>query len=101
MLDQSQIQVLLSGIPKVAAAYFQEPPASLMKYPCIIYALDNREHSHADNAPYQKSKRYQVTVIDTEGDNTIPDVVEDLPYSAFERRFVADGLYHDVFNIYF
>lgn len=72
-----------------------------MEYPCIIYKLDKRESTHADNAPYRKSKRYQVTVIDSDALSTIPDVVEDLPTCAFERRFVADKLYHDVFNIYF
>lgn len=101
MLDQSQIQTLLSSIPKVKKAYFQEPSATVMEYPCVIYKLDDRKNRHADNAPYQKSKRYQVTVIDKDPVSTIPDIVSDLPLSTFERRFVADGLYHDVFNIYF
>lgn len=72
-----------------------------MEYPCIVYKLDERKNRHADNTPYQKSKRYQVTVIDKDPVSTIPDLVSDLPLSAFERRFVADGLYHEVFNIYF
>lgn len=99
--DQSQIQVLLSGIPEVKAAYFQAPPATAMVYPCILYSLDTRESLHADNAPYRKTKRYQVTVMDRDPTSTIPDAVQDLPLSSFERRYVVEGLYHDIFNIYF
>ena len=100
-MDQSQIQALLSGIPEVKKAYFQEPPASVMEYPCIIYHLDDRGIVHADNAPYRKLKRYQVTVIDGNPTSTIPDAVADLPYCSFDRRFVVGQLNHDIFNIYF
>lgn len=73
----------------------------MMEFPCILYKLDDREIRHANNAPYQKSKRYQVTVMDRNGLSQIPDAVADLPLCAFERRFVVDQLYHDVFNLYF
>lgn len=72
-----------------------------MVYPCIIYDLDKREANHADNIPYRTAKRYQVTVIDRNGLSTIPDAVFNLPMCAFERRFKANSLYHDVFNVYF
>lgn len=73
----------------------------MMEYPCILYKLDKREVQHANNSPYQKSKRYQVTVLDPDINSLIPDTVADLPLCVHERRFVASGLYHDVFNIYF
>lgn len=98
---QPLLQTLLSSIAGVKKAYFEEPPENMMEYPCIVYHLDTRESRHADNSPYQKSKRYQVTVIDQEGLSLIPDAVQDLPLCAFERRFVVGQLYHDVFNLYF
>lgn len=73
----------------------------MMQYPCIIFHLDNREVRHADNLPYHKRKRYQVTVIDRNPISTIPDAVAAFPLCAFERQFVANQLYHDVFNLYF
>jgi len=73
----------------------------MMEYPCILYKLDNRESRHANNAPYQKSKRYQLTVMDQDGLSLIPEAVHDLPRCSFERRFVVGQLYHDVFNLYF
>jgi hypothetical protein len=95
-----QLQALLNGIPGVKA-WFQEPSADQMKYPCIIFKLDGRDASHADNTPYRHMKRYQVTVMDRNPLSTIPDAVANLPQCTFERRFVADKLYHDVFNLYF
>ena len=96
-----QLQALLSGIPGVKKVYFQEPSADLMEYPCIVYHLDDREVIHADNTPYRQSKRYQVTVMDTNGVGTIPDAVANLPLCSFDRRFTVGNLYHDVFNLYF
>jgi hypothetical protein len=96
-----ELQTLLSGIPGVTKAYFQEPPADMMEYPCIVYGLDDRDTSFADNNPYRSAKRYQVTIIDKNPDSPIPDVVAALPLSSFSRRFVANKLNHEVFNLYF
>ena len=96
-----QLQALLSGILEVKAAYFQAPPADKMEYPCIIYDLDDRETLFADNNPYRHTKRYQVTVIDRNPDSLIPDAVAALPLSSFSRRFTANSLHHEVFNLYF
>jgi len=96
-----ELQALLNGIPGVTKAWFQEPSANSMTYPCIIFKLDRRDTTHADNLPYRRTKRYQVTVIDRNPLSTIPDAVHSLPQCAFDRRFVVSGLYHDVFNLYF
>jgi hypothetical protein len=96
-----QLQAILNSIPGVKKAWFQEPSADNMEYPCIIFKLDSRGATHADNTPYRRTKRYQVTVIDKSPLSDIPDAVHSLPQCAFERRFVASSLYHDVFNLYF
>lgn len=101
MGQREQLQTLLSGIPGVAKAYFQAPPADKMEYPCILYSIDNRDTSFANNTPYRSIKRYQVTVIDRDPDSLIPDVVAALPLSSFSRRFTADNLHHEVYNLYF
>lgn len=96
-----QLQTLLSGIPDVVAAYLQAPPANMMQYPCILYSLDDRGTAFADNNPYRHTKRYQVTVIDRNVRSTIPDEVAKLPMCSFDRRFMSNNLYHEVFNLYF
>lgn len=72
-----------------------------MVYPCIVYNRDFSNTQFADNLPYRRKKRYQVTIIDQNPDSVIPDKVADLPMCLFERHFTAGNLHHDVYNIYF
>lgn len=74
-----------------------------MSYPCFVFSRSAQQVVHADNAPYHRSQRYQVTYIDRDPDpeSGILEKVADLPLCAFERHFVVDNLNHDIFNIYF
>ncbi len=98
--SQQDLQTLLSGIEGVQAAYLQ-PPSTGMDYPCIKYERDNSWVSRADNLMYLFFKRYQVTVIDRDPDSAIPDLVEALPHTRFDRYYVAANLNHWVYNLYF
>lgn len=72
-----------------------------MSYPCIVYQRYNALTSFADNVPFRHTKRYQVTVIDSDPDSPIPDKVAALPMCLHNRFFVANNLNHDVFNLYY
>jgi hypothetical protein len=72
-----------------------------MQYPCIVYSRDMALSSFADNIPYRRTKRYQVTVMDRDPDSLIPDKVADLPRCTLNRFFTQDGINHDVFQLYF
>lgn len=96
-----KLQLLLASLPGVAKAYFQPPADIRMDYPCIVYQRDSLDTIFADNNPYRRTKRYQVTVIDQDPDSTIPDLVAALPFSTFSRHFNADKLNHDVYTLYF
>jgi hypothetical protein len=96
-----ELQTLLSGLLGNPNVYFQAPPNNEMQYPCIIYAWDDTKTDFADNSPYRRSKRYQVTVIDRNPDSLIPDDIAQLPLSSMEQTFKADNLNHFVFTLYF
>lgn len=81
--------------------YFQPPESIKMKYPCIIYKLDNINTTYADDMPYLHKRRYSITVIDRDPDSVIRDKVTHLKTSNFERAYVSDNLYHSVFNIFY
>lgn len=72
-----------------------------MRYPAIVYQRDDADTNFAGNKPYLNVKRYQVTVMDRNPDSLIPDKIAGLPLCSFNRFFVADGLNHDVFTLYF
>lgn len=95
------LQSLLETILGSENVYFQPPANILMKYPAIVYSRDDVHVDFAGNRPYNRQKRYQVTVIDRDPDSEIPDRIGALPMCAFARHYAASNLHHDVFNLYF
>ena len=81
--------------------YFQPPAEIHMRYPAIVYHRDNSKPFFADNSPYFNRKRWSVTVIFEDGESDLPDRIEALPLCRFERAFRTEGLYHNIFNLYF
>ena len=98
-LDLQKVLLDLVGSP--IKVYFQPPSTVKMTYPCVVYSRSNATTKSADNIPYLRMKRYQVTVIDADPDSIIPEKIEALPMCTFDRQFTADNLYHDVFSLYF
>jgi len=99
MASRLQLQSLLETI--TARVYFQPPTNISLQYPCIIYRRDSAKSEFANNEKYRYTKRYQVTVIDRDPDSVLPDKVAALPLCAFDRFYTADGLNHDVYNLFF
>lgn len=101
MGQRQTLHEILEGLEGVSEAFFQVPTNTLLNYPAIVYQRDDSSVSFADNITYLLRKRYQVIVVDRNPDSLIPDMVERLPHSRFDRFYVADGLNHFVFNLYF
>lgn len=100
-MDRLQLQTLLEECAGNTNVYFQPPPTVKMKYPAIVYKRDLSNTQFADNAPYRRTLRYMVTVIDQDPDSLIPGKVADLPMSTLTRTYSANQLHHDVFDVYF
>lgn len=81
--------------------YFQPPESIKLQYPCIVYELSNIESTKADDIKFTLRKKYSVTFISLDPDSNIPEKLLQLRYCAYDRRFVNDNMYHDVFTIYF
>ena len=92
-------QILLSqGTSNV---YFQAPENIKMKYPCILYQLDNEWTQHANGKIYADMNRYLITVITPDPDSPLPKKIGSLQYCRFSRHFRADNLNHYVYNLYY
>ena len=81
--------------------YFQPPASVKITYPCIVYAREGDNVKHADNNPYRRMKRYEVTVIDRNPDSAIPDRIATFPRCRYVTFFTKDSLNHDIFSLYF
>jgi hypothetical protein len=101
METRQDLQAVLEGLQEGVSVYFQPPTNGQISYPAIIYNRYNLSSHYADNVPYNRRIRYQITVIDRDPDSLIPDKVGSLPMTVFDRHFTADNLNHDVFNTYF
>lgn len=82
-------------------AYFQPPSSVKMKYPAIVYALNDIENAFADDGVYLSARSYSVTVIDSDPDSSLIGKIASLPKSRFNRHYTKDNLNHDVFEIFF
>lgn len=96
--DLSEILHTVLGSDNV---YFQPPPTIEMKYPCIVYKLDDVRTRHANNGLYKKDNAYTVIYMDKRPDSEIPDRILEIPKSRFDRFYTADKINHFVFNIFF
>lgn len=82
--------------------YFQPPESVKMVYPAIVYNLSDFSLRPADDRNYVTNKRYTVTYIHRDPDSTLNEPMFDtFRMCSFERRFVNDNLYHDVYSIYY
>ena len=82
-------------------AYFQPPSSAKMKYPAIVYALNDIDNAFADNKVYLSARKYSVTVIDSDPDSSLVGKVASMPTSRFNPHYTKDNLNHDVFEIFF
>jgi hypothetical protein len=96
-----EFQTVLEGLQDGLNVYFQPPSNTQMSYPAIVYNRDFLHSNFADNQPYARTNRYQVTVIDRDPDSLVPDKVASLPMVNYVRHFTADNLNHDIYYVYF
>ena len=101
MAQRLELQALLMEILSSGQVYFQPPPSVSMDYPCIVYNRDYEQINHADDKPYLRRRRYQVTVIDRNPDSDIPAKIAELPLCSYDRFYTSDNLNHDVFKLFF
>lgn len=88
---------------------YYQPPSDLsgagqvviknITYPCIIYQKSDYNVTSADNTNYIVGKTYTVTLITEDPDSELPDKVMMIPTAKYNRHYMSDGLYHDVYII--
>lgn len=95
---QDKLEAIL-GSPYV---YFQPDENTDMVYPCIVYTKTSPSVRHADNKAYLKTDCYELTFINEDPDTEIPDrLLEEFPMIHSNKRYIADGMYHDPFVLYY
>lgn len=97
MANRLKLDQTLRGLSN--NVYFQPPPTEKMKFPCIVYERVRINTRFSDNLPYQLQDVYQVTYIDSNPESEVPHQIASLPMCVFEREFISNNRYHNVFRI--
>lgn len=81
--------------------YFQPPASIKISYPAILYSLNDRKLKRADDNLYLTAKEYMITVITDDPEDELPDKVLHSfgGKIGYDRRYISNNLYHDVFTI--
>lgn len=101
MASRLNLQLLLENLLGSRNVYFQPPESVKMKYPAIVYDLEDIDNAYADNGVYSSYRKYSVTVIDEDPDSPFIDTVVALPTCRFNRHYTSDNLNHWVYSLYF
>jgi hypothetical protein len=101
MPSRLKLQTLLENLLGSRNVYFQPPESTKMKYPAIVYGLEDIENTFANDGVYFFRKKYSITVIDEDPDSPIVDKVATLPTCRFNRHFESDNLNHDLFILHY
>ena len=96
-----ELSALLRNTLSSDNVYFQPPETVKMKYPAIVYSLDNIQNVHADDGVYLSHRRYSVTLIEKNPDSPTVERLSALPMCQFNRHYTSDNLNHFVFTLYF
>lgn len=82
--------------------YFQPPNGTQIQYPCIIYKRDSSSADYADNKTYLFTPEYQIMYISTSSINdVVENLLEEFSLIRFIRHYTADGLSHDILNLFY
>lgn len=101
MSSRLRFHAELVSIFGVGRVYYQPPESTRLTYPCAIYSRVPGDVTFANNLQYKNQRKYEVTVIDHDPDSLLADKVELLPLCRFDRRYVANNLYHYTFSVYY
>lgn len=99
MGSRLELHEVLKGVLGTNNVYFQPPPSLKMHFPCIVYERVRINTRFADNDPYHLYDVYQVTFIGTDPDSDIPKKLSKLSRTVFERFYINDNKYYNVFRI--
>lgn len=82
--------------------YFEPPQNIKMFYPCVVFKRGVMSSRHAGNKTYKIDDAWDLTYIRFDPDDEIPhQMLEWFQMIRHTRTFVADGLHHDQFKLYY
>ena len=100
MKTKEEIGDLLESVLGNNRVYYQAPPNTGMKYPCMVYRFVRPDVDYADNKPYKITGRWEVHhMYKSPEKRLLKEMLFASPYVTFDNDFVKDGIYNDYYTI--
>ena len=101
VIDRLTLHKKLVDILGSTNVYYQEPPNTGMKYPCILYSFNSIVVDKADNKPYIVTGNWTIThMFKKISDDTIKyDMLDSFLGISFDRRIKTGGVYNDYYTL--
>lgn len=101
ILEKQYNGLIYDGQTVSPCVKYQPGPSVTLKYPAIVYKLNDMPGNWANNLPYHWEHRYEVQVIDRKADSPLRERLIALPMCRFRSAYTAENLYHFVFDIFY
>ena len=102
MRDRLELHEKLCTILGSRNVYFSPPTNTEIHYPCFVYSFKELDAKFADNKHYVASGVYTITHIYREHRSRLFDkMLESFDFISLKDNFKNDGLYHDVYKLYY
>lgn len=98
--SSQELQTTFEELLESRNVYYNPPASVKMSYPAIVFRRSRINNTFANNAVYRQTFPYEVTVITRDPDASIVSKISMLPMCSFDRSFVSDNLYHNIFTLY-
>lgn len=100
-MSRLELQAKLEEILGSSNVYYQEPPNTGMKYPCIVYSFNTVDVDKADNKPYILSGNWTITHIfkKLSNDTILEKMLNSFMGCSHDRRLKIDGIYNDYYTL--
>ena len=99
--NRAKLHHILEGILGSKNVYYDPPESFKLKYPCIVYYMEGFYDISADNQTYRRMRRYNMTYITTDSEDSVADQLADLRYCTFNRSFSVSDLFHFAYTIFY
>lgn len=100
MRDRTELSEVLHTIRD--HVYFQPDENTKMIFPCIEYSFEGERIHKADNGDFISYGRYQIIdIYKTPNKKKYSEIKQAFRFISYSNQYIGDGLYHDVYTLYF
>ena len=96
-----ELHELLCSILGSRNVYFQPPTSVKLKYPAILYDIEDIPRIYANGGVYLTGRKYKLTFITNKPNDPIVDDILKLPTIRFSQRYSSDNLTHVIYTLFY